>query len=176
MYGRSLTLNWVSTVCTVWVFVFSFFSLFSCIFFWFFSEGRDKRKKQNIPEGQTDVKRAPSMIIFICFSFFCFLDISWQILEIIVIILIIGLGMNACISNINYAIDRRYLRIRIWVFTFRKFPISDFKDIEIGVTVDGENWTNTIDRKKIKKSGVTLYKNQEFFSGSILLPMSLRNL
>ena len=71
-------------------------------------------------------------------------------------ILLIAVGLGSLISNINYAIDDRYLRIKVGPFAFRKVLISDFEDAEIGVTVGGENWTNTIHMPTIRKRGVTL--------------------
>ena len=55
------------------------------------------------------------------------------------------------------------MRIKIGVFTFRKILISDFEDAEVGVTVGGENWTNTIHMHTIRKKGVTLYKRSGLF-------------
>ncbi len=76
----------------------------------------------------------------------------------IVTILLIAIGLGYLISNINYVIDEQYLRIRVGAFAFRKIPISDFEGAQIGVTVGGENWTNTIHMPTIREKGVTLHR------------------
>ncbi len=81
-----------------------------------------------------------------------------EVIGSIVTILLIAIGLGYLISNINYVIDEQYLRIRVGAFGFRKIPISDFKGAEIGVTVGGENWTNTIHLPTIRKRGVTLHR------------------
>ncbi len=73
-------------------------------------------------------------------------------------ILLVAIALGYLISNINYAIDEQYLRIKVGAFAFRKIPISDFEGAEIGVTVGGENWTNTIHMPTIRKKGVTLHR------------------
>jgi len=86
-----------------------------------------------------------------------------EVIGSILIILIIAIGMGYLISIINYVIDEQYLRIKLGAFTFRKIPISDFKDVAIGVTVGGENWTNTIYIPTIRKKGVTLHRRSGLF-------------
>ena len=76
----------------------------------------------------------------------------------IVTVLLIAIGLGYLISQINYVIDTQYLRIRVGGFAFRKIPISDFEGAEVGVTVGGENWTNTIHMPTIRKKGVTLHR------------------
>ncbi len=81
----------------------------------------------------------------------------------IVTILLIAIGLGYLISNINYVIDKQYLRIKVGVFAFRKIPISDFKDAQVGVTLGGENWTNTIHMPTIREKGVTLHRRSGLF-------------
>ncbi len=76
----------------------------------------------------------------------------------IVTILLIAIVLGYLISNINYAIYEQYLRIKVGAFAFRKIPMSDFEGAEIGVTVGGEIWTNTIHMPTIRKTGVTLHR------------------
>ncbi|MEE2839614.1 MAG: hypothetical protein VYC91_03705 [Acidobacteriota bacterium] len=84
--------------------------------------------------------------------------------------ILIVLVMAKGISLINYAIDERYLRIRIGPWAFRKFAISDFKGAEVGVSIGGESWTNTINMLTIRHKGVTLYRRSGFFQRLIITP------
>ncbi len=86
-----------------------------------------------------------------------------EVLGTMVTILLVAMGFGYLISNINYVIDEQYLRIRVGALAFRKIPMSDFEDAEIGVTVGGENWTNTIHMPTIRKRGVTLYRRSGLF-------------
>ena len=84
--------------------------------------------------------------------------------------ILIVLVMAKGISLINYAIDEGYSRIRIGPLAFRKFAISDFKGAEVGVSIGGESWTNTINMKTIRQKGVTLYRRSGFFQRLIITP------
>ncbi len=81
-----------------------------------------------------------------------------EVIGSIVTILLIAIGLGYLISNINYVIDEQYLRIRVWAFAFRKISISEFEGAEVGVTIGGENWTNTIYMPTIRKKGFTLHR------------------
>jgi hypothetical protein len=86
-----------------------------------------------------------------------------EAIGVIVTILFIAICLGYLISSINYVIDEQYLRIRVWAFTFRKISISDFEGAEVGVTIGGENWTNTIYMPTIRKKGVTLHRRSGLF-------------
>ena len=79
-----------------------------------------------------------------------------EIIGSIVTISFIAIGLGYLISNINYVIDEQYLRISVWAFAFRKISISEYEGAEVGVTIGGENWTNTIYMPTIRKKGITL--------------------
>ena len=74
------------------------------------------------------------------------------------------------ISSINYVIDEAYLRIRVGKVAFRKIPIEDFDEVEVGVTIGGENWTNTLHMPTIREKGVTLYRRTGLFRRLIITP------
>ena len=86
-----------------------------------------------------------------------------EVVGTIATLLVIAMGLGFLISNINYRVDKEYLRIRIGPLAFRKFPISDFEGVEIGVTTGGENWTNTIHMPTIRAKGVTLHRKSGLF-------------
>jgi len=84
-------------------------------------------------------------------------------LGLVLAILLIFLIVGFIISNINYLIGIEYLRIRVWGMNFRKFSITDFSDVVIGIKGSGENWTTTINIKKIRNNGVTLHRRSGLF-------------
>ena len=74
------------------------------------------------------------------------------------------------ISNINYLIDDRYVRIRIGSMRVRKFEIEDIRDAQVGTVHGVEAWTNTIHRPTIYEKGVTLFRRTGMLKKVVITP------
>jgi len=85
--------------------------------------------------------------------------------------LLIFLIVGTIISNINYLVGIEYLRIRVWGMNLRKFSIADFSDVVVGVKGSGENWTTTINIKKIRNNGVSLHRKSGLFRRLNITPV-----
>ena len=83
-----------------------------------------------------------------------------------------GLVISRGISAINYTVEEHHLFIRIGKFGFRKLAISEIEDLEPGITVGGENWTNTLNRTRIKEEGVTIIKRGGMFKRLNITPIN----
>ena len=92
--------------------------------------------------------------------------------------MVLGLGgtfliLWAClyvVSKINYRIDDRYLRLRIWGLNLRKVALEDIRDAQRGYKHWSESWTNTIYMPTIRERGVTLYRRSRKSARIVLTP------